>query len=71
MRGFLQQIIDAYANWTAVWMSMVMRSKSSRHVEKRPRSDADIVLSDFATVISDPGKASERVVGRHSGERMP
>ena len=69
MRAFLRRVVDTHTEMTEFLLSVAKRGANPRYPQRRDRSDAEAVMSDLATTISDLGTASARVVEKHSAER--
>ena len=54
---------------TEFLVSVVTRGATPRYPRQQDRSDGDVVMSDFATTLSDLGTAANRVIDRQSDER--
>lgn len=66
MGAFLRQMVDTHAEMTAFLLSLATRGADRRRLRRHRRSDAEVVMSDLATTISDLGTASARVIKRQS-----
>ena len=75
-RWLLRRIVEAHTEMTEFLLSVAKRGAYPRYRRRRDRSDAEVVMSDLATTISDLGTASARVIKKQSGggstsERWP
>lgn len=69
MGAFLRQMVEVHTEMTEFLVSAVTRVATPRYRRQRGRSDGDVVMSDFATTISDLATAANRVIESKSDER--
>ena len=67
--AFLRQMVEVHTEMTEFLVSAVTRAATPRHRRQRDRSDGHVVMSDFATTISDLATAANRVIESKSDER--
>ena len=66
MGAFLRQMVDTHTEMTAFLLSLATRGADRRRLRRHHHSDAEVVMSDLATTVSDLGTASARVIKRQS-----
>lgn len=71
LSAFLRQVVETHTEMTEFLLSMVKRGANPRYPRQQDQSDGDVVISDFATTISDLRRASSRVIEKHSVTRGP